>query len=77
VGSCLDMTQSFLGFTQLFQSGIIHCALQVLTQDHFFNELKQAAIHRIEQLLNHHPRKCCGYRTPDEVFPKARGALDG
>jgi IS30 family transposase len=41
-----------------------------------FDELEQAAIHRIEQLLNNRPRKCLGYRTPYEVFREARGALD-
>lgn len=42
-----------------------------------FTQLGHAAIHRIEQLLNHRPRKCLSYRTPYEVFREARGALDG
>ena len=40
-----------------------------------FEQLGSAQIHRIEQLLNHRPRKCLDYRTPYEVFREARGAL--
>ena len=40
-----------------------------------FAELRQAEINRIEQLLNHRPRKCLDYRTPYEVFREERGAL--
>jgi hypothetical protein len=54
----------------------LHRAAKLSTKDlpplfkgTIFDELRQAAIHRIEQLLNHRP--------PDEVFRKARGALDG
>lgn len=32
-------------------------------------------IQRIEQLLNHRPRKCLGYKTPHEVFHENGGAL--
>ena len=40
-----------------------------------FQNLGHTAIYRIEQLLNHRPRKCLDYRTPYEVFREARGAL--
>ncbi len=42
-----------------------------------FHELEPGEINRIEKLLNNRPRKCLNYRTPYEVFRKARGALDG
>jgi IS30 family transposase len=42
-----------------------------------FHDLGPEEIHRIEQLLNHRPRKCLNYHTPYEVFREARGALDG
>jgi IS30 family transposase len=42
-----------------------------------FQALGRKAIHRVEQLLNHRPRKCLHYRTPYEVFREARGALPG
>lgn len=40
-----------------------------------FQAVGQKAIYRVEQLLNHRPRKCLLYRTPYEVFREARGAL--
>ena len=42
-----------------------------------FAELRNAETHRIEQLLNHRPRKCLNDRTPYEVFQEERGALTG
>ena len=39
-------------------------------------DLTSADIHQVEQLLNNRPRKYLHYRTPYEVFPEARGALD-
>ena len=36
-----------------------------------------ARIHQVQELLNHRPRRCLGYRTPDEVFTgKRRVALE-
>lgn len=46
-----------------------------LAQRQNFDELGEAAINRIEKLLNHRLLKCLGYRTADEVFREARGAL--
>ena len=46
-------------------------------KDTNFHDMEPAAIQRVEQLLNHRPRKCLDYRTPYEVFREARGALDG
>lgn len=42
-----------------------------------FQVLGHPAIHRVEKLLNHRPRKCLHYRTPHEVFREAHGALPG
>jgi len=33
-----------------------------------FNEISEKEIQKIENILNNRPRKCLGYRTPNEVF---------
>lgn len=40
-----------------------------------FTLIKDLQLKKIENLLNHRPRKCLGYKTPAEVYTELYGAL--
>lgn len=48
-------------------NGLVRCFLPKKTS---FSKLTQTELNRIQDLLNHRPRKCLGYLTPAEVHSK-------
>jgi len=48
---------------------------QYLPKDRDLSTLIGAEIRKIEERINHRPRKCLGYRTPHEVFTKTHDKL--